>query len=98
MLEYVWIDHSDCTVRSKSKISEKPIKSLKDLDEWNYDGSTTGQKDGRDSTIVIKPVAYFKDPFNEGDSYLVLCDSYYYTDKEYTKLVPAKSNFRYYAK
>lgn len=39
--EYVWIDGSGVSVRSKAKTITKPVKSLADLPEWNYDGSST---------------------------------------------------------
>jgi glutamine synthetase len=39
--EYVWIDGSGITLRSKSKTITKPVNSLEDIPEWNYDGSST---------------------------------------------------------
>lgn len=39
--EYVWIDGSGLSVRSKAKTITKPVNSLADLPEWNYDGSST---------------------------------------------------------
>jgi len=45
----------------------------------------------------LKPVAYFPDPFKEGDNILVLCETYEW--KEDLKTVrPANTNFRYFAR
>ena len=38
--EYVWIDGTGLNVRSKAKTITKPVNSLADLPEWNYDGSS----------------------------------------------------------
>lgn len=38
--EYVWIDGSGVTTRSKAKTLTKPVKSLADIPKWNYDGSS----------------------------------------------------------
>ena len=83
--EYVWID-ADNNLRSKSRI----IKSLligkqinvNDLPLWNFDGSSTGQADGANSEVYIKPVKVYKDPFNRKtdeigivDNILVMCET-----------------------
>jgi len=75
--EYVWIGGSGMDLRSKTRtldISE--VKSLADLPEWNYDGSSTGQAPGHHSDVVIKARAWFKDPFRGGNNVLVMCDTY----------------------
>jgi glutamine synthetase len=38
--EYVWIDGSGTTLRSKARTLTLKVKSLADLPEWNYDGSS----------------------------------------------------------
>jgi glutamine synthetase len=39
--EYVWIDGSGLTLRSKAKTLTKKVTSIADLPDWNYDGSST---------------------------------------------------------
>ena len=75
LLEYVWIDANDNT-RSKTKIINKNAKiTLENISEWNFDGSSTGQAEGRDSDILIRPCAIFLNPFVDYiEAYLVLCD------------------------
>lgn len=74
-IEYVWID-SNYSLRSKIKILyDSEVTSLKDIPEWNYDGSSTGQATGTESEIIIKPRRMFSS--KQGlDHILVLCDTY----------------------
>lgn len=74
--EYIWLDATQ-TPRSKTKcIHGKSSVSLKDLGDWNYDGSSTNQAPGEDSEVIIKPVALFADPFRGAPHVLVLCDTW----------------------
>ena len=77
-LEYIWIDGLG-KPRSKTKIVRTLYENIEDLPEWNYDGSSTGQATGSDSEVIIRPKAWFPDPFR-GDTIfghkLVLCDTY----------------------
>lgn len=83
LLEYVWIDAYQ-NLRSKIKIlnSEKNSLELDNIPEWNYDGSSTGQAEGHESDIIIKPVRLFTNPFHNvyykgiGLGYLVLCQTF----------------------
>jgi glutamine synthetase len=49
--------------------------NIADLPNWNYDGSSTNQAEGKFSEIIIKPQRIFKDPFRQG-GLLVICDTY----------------------
>lgn len=94
--EYVWIDAGGL-LRSKARtLTVKMTKSndaiLKDLPDWNFDGSSTGEAESNDSEIVLKPQAVFNDPFRGRPHVLVMCDCY---DREGA---PIKSNTRHYAK
>ncbi|KAF2110667.1 glutamine synthetase [Lophiotrema nucula] len=73
--EYVWIDGSN-GLRSKTKTLSKKVSSLKDLSEWNFDGSSTEQAPGDNSDVYLRPVAYYPDPFRRGDNVLVMCETW----------------------
>jgi len=69
-------------------LDEKP-SSVKDLPEWNFDGSSTDQAPGGNSDVYLRPVAMFPDPFRLGDNILVMCETYMSDGK------PNKYNFRH---
>lgn len=92
LLEYIWIDSDDNT-RSKIKVIPNLEKNknitLDNVPEWNFDGSSTGQAEGKESDIIIKPCAIYSNPFvNYIESYLVMCDCW---DKDGK---PHKTNHR----
>jgi glutamine synthetase len=81
-LEYVWIDGYNLT-RSKIKyLPSASVMTLKDIPEWNYDGSSTGQAITKNSEIILKPVRLYPSPFAHSD-YLVLCDTWSYPDESH---------------
>ena len=60
-------------IREITKKKGKTSVTLKDLGDWNYDGSSTNQAPGSDSEVIIKPCALFPDPFRGAPHVLVLC-------------------------
>ena len=83
-LEYIWLDDKQ-NYRSKTKIHITPVDNgvekepfgFEALPMWNYDGSSTGQAEGGDSEVYIRPVYMVRDPFRrQCDSWLVLCDTW----------------------
>jgi len=86
---YIWIGGSGEDIRSKTKTLESAVTSIKELPEWNFDGSSTMQAPGNDSEVVIVPVQYWPDPFRRGDNILVLCECVHPLTKK-----PIKSNTR----
>ena len=77
-VEYVWLDGYDTpNLRSKVKVldySEElsgPLK-LKNIPEWNFDGSSTRQAPGDNSECILKPVRLYKTP--DARSVIVLCE------------------------
>ena len=95
--EYVWIDGTGINLRSKCRTLEKKVESLADIPRWNYDGSSCYQADTENSEIILCPVAYFRDPFRQGDNILVMCETYKWEDTTYAKLIPSNTNFRKFA-
>ena len=75
-LEYIWLD-SNNHFRSKTKIIfNNLVVDLKDVPEWNYDGSSTGQADTNDSEIMLVPIFLCPDPFRGKNHRLVYCACY----------------------
>lgn len=87
ILEYIWIDSSDKT-RSKTKIVQGYVTHINECPDWTFDGSSTGQAQGTDSDVILRPVAMYKDPFKfrkdclnsksflDPNAFLVLCETY----------------------
>ena len=76
--EYVWIGGNN-ELRSKTKVLQGSNYVKYDptnLPEWNYDGSSTNQKETNDSEIILKPVNVFIDPFRKAPNVLVICETY----------------------
>ncbi|KZF18961.1 glutamine synthetase [Xylona heveae TC161] len=90
MAEYIWIDGTG-TLRCKSKTLTKAVKSVDELPEWNFDGSSTGQAPGDNSDVYLRPVAMYPDPFRQHGNILVICECW---DSDGT---PNKFNHRHEA-
>lgn len=82
--EYIWADGCEGAeekgvlfneMRSKTKCISTPITSgdPADFPTWSFDGSSTGQAQGRFSDCVLQPVRVVPDPIRGSDSVLVLC-------------------------
>ena len=97
VLEYVWIDGSGITLRSKCRTVEGQVNSVEDCPEWNYDGSSCYQATTDNSEVIMKPVAIFRDPFRKGNHKLVMTETYRWEDATCQRLVPANTNFRVHA-
>ena len=95
--EYIWIDGTS-GLRSKCRTLTGKVNKVSDLPEWNYDGSSTNQAVTENSEIILKPVAFFPDPFRGGDNILVLAEGFMWEDGTFQKLIPANTNFRHFAK
>ena len=95
--EYIWIDGTE-GLRSKCRTLTHKINKVSDCPEWNYDGSSTNQAVTENSEIILKPVAFFPDPFRGGDNVMVLCEGFMWEDNTFQKLVPNNTNFRHFAK
>jgi glutamine synthetase len=51
-------------------------KSVDELPEWNFDGSSTGQAPGDNSDVYIRPVAMYPDPIRLEPNILVMCETW----------------------
>jgi len=87
-VNYVWIDGSGESMRSKTRTVDFIPKAPSELPIWNFDGSSTGQAEGSNSDVYLQPVALYRDPFRLGDNKIVLCETYKH-NKE-----PADTNHR----
>ena len=75
--EYVWIDGNH-ELRSKSRVLSKMLDNIDDIPDWNYDGSSTHQANGKDSEIILKPCALFNKNYDNLDfGILVMCETYF---------------------
>jgi glutamine synthetase len=97
MAEYVWIDGTGINLRSKSRSLSHKVNSLADIPEWNYDGSSTYQASTFNSEVLLVPIAYFYDPFREGNNILVMCETYIWADENFVERKPSNTNFRHFA-
>ena len=91
--EYIWIDGA-LDMRAKARTLEGPILGLEQLPEWNFDGSSCHMAPTENSEIIMKPVAYFPDPFRGGDNIIVMTETFIWEDTTYKRLIPSKTNFR----
>uniref|UniRef100_A0A3Q3KVS0 Glutamine synthetase n=1 Tax=Labrus bergylta TaxID=56723 RepID=A0A3Q3KVS0_9LABR len=89
---YIWIDGSGEGLRCKTKTLDSEPKTIEDLPEWNFDGSSTYQSEGSNSDMYLIPAAMFRDPFRKDPNKLVLCEVVKYNYK------PDENNLRHTCK
>ncbi|XP_053329093.1 glutamine synthetase [Spea bombifrons] len=89
---YVWVDGTGEGVRCKTKTLDYEPKSIEEVPEWNFDGSSTYQAEGSNSDMYLIPVQMFRDPFCLDPNKLVICEVLKYNRK------PAETNLRHACK
>ena len=75
-LEYIWLDGTTPVpdLRGKTLLKEfDNPPTLADLPNWGFDGSSTGQAEGKSSDCVLKPVALYPDGARN-NGYVVLSE------------------------
>jgi len=75
---YIWIDGTGESLRCKTMTINFEPKQASELPWWNFDGSSTGQAEGSNSDVYLKPVAIFTDPFLLAPNKLIMCETYKY--------------------
>uniref|UniRef100_A0A4W3GHT4 Glutamine synthetase n=1 Tax=Callorhinchus milii TaxID=7868 RepID=A0A4W3GHT4_CALMI len=85
---YIWIDGTGEAVRCKTRTLDFEPKSVDELPEWNFDGSSTYQAEGSNSDMYLVPAAMYRDPFRRDPNKLVLCEVLKYNRK------PSETNYR----
>jgi len=75
LAEYIWPGTHRIDTRSKTcTLDIARVESLKDIPEWEFDGSLTRQSYGTNADVVLRPVGFWPDPFRRGNHVLVLCE------------------------
>jgi len=86
-LRYLWLD-ANGHIRNKLKIVKGGfVHALSDIEQWSYDGSSTGQAVTGDSDLFLNPVKTYRS--TNHDETLVLCSVTDFGDN------PVKSEKRY---
>jgi glutamine synthetase len=80
------VDIISCNVNKDLILTGEDGQLLRESLLWNYDGSSTGQAEGHDSEIIIKPVyicpnAWKNTKLSSDRYYLALCDTYNKNDE-----------------
>jgi len=71
---YLWIGGCGGDLRAKTRTLSEKVSSVKDLPDWNYDGSSTNQAPGDNSEVMLVPKVMYPCPFRLGDNIIVLCE------------------------
>ncbi|XP_076846597.1 glutamine synthetase-like isoform X2 [Brachyhypopomus gauderio] len=83
---YIWIDGTGEDLCCKTRTLDSEPKTIEDLPEWNFYGSSTLKS--KDSEMYLIPKAMFRDPFRKDPNKLILCEVLKHNRK------PAETNFR----
>ena len=86
IVEYIWLG-LDNEIFSKVRIlsarqlvhnRSSDYIDYKEIPDWDFDGSSTGQATTEASEVILKPCALYKNPFHnkELQSFFVLCSTY----------------------
>lgn len=99
VLEYIWLDINE-HIRSKIRVIniENKIESIKQIPNWSYDGSSTGQSTTSKSEILLEPIymcnnsffiskclsSFYKDVVSSNyvDKLIVLCNTIHHNEKK----------------
>lgn len=75
---YIWIGANN-RLRWKIKtvpIDKRDMLKLKAYPWWNYDGSSTGQAEGENTEVRLKPVRVYPFPYKDDADVMILCETY----------------------
>ena len=77
--EYIWLDGYKpiANLRSKTKIIafDNFDGDIAQLPDWNFDGSSTLQAEGKYSEVILKPVRLYEDPGRK-NAYIVVSECF----------------------
>ena len=86
IVEYIWLGldneiFSKVRILSARQLVENRSSDYidyKEIPDWDFDGSSTGQATTEASEVILKPCALYKNPFHnkELQSFFVLCSTY----------------------
>ena len=85
IVEYIWLGldneiFSKVRILSARQLVENRSSDYidyKEIPDWDFDGSSTGQATTESSEVILKPCALYRNPFHKGlQSFFVLCSTY----------------------
>ncbi|XP_053492189.1 glutamine synthetase-like [Ictalurus furcatus] len=78
---YIWIDGTGEGLCCKTRTLDSEPKTIEDLPEWNFGGTSIFQVESSNSDMYLIPKAMFRDPFRKDPNKLVLCEVLKYNRK-----------------
>lgn len=70
---YIWIGGNN-ELRCKTKTLDSEPKSIEDVPEWNFDGSSCNLAGTENSESYLIPKAMYRDPFRRDPNKLIMCE------------------------